>query len=408
MVDLHLQTALLAGMLSALTLALVAVALAVRDQTDYMLLWAAALGMGMVALGTIALGRLLPFWVPLIVGNALVVGSHLLALASLYRLRGFAVPWAALGAMQLAMVSGFAWASLAVDDPARYLGVRIALISAALAIISAWSFAVMRGELVRPHGNRAMASVALLAYGLGVVFALTRAWFGWDQTGSLFAIDHTTVLLTMLTGTVQLLQGVAMIGLHAGRLLDRLERQAHTDPLTELSNRRHFEAQAKRMIDRSRRNLQPLSLVVIDADHFKGINDELGHEAGDEALRAIGQHLRDHVRPGDLCARLGGEEFAVLFSGAPAAAARERAQALVHGPVRYRASGAGRDTQHLTLSAGLATLHPSDADLTSVLRRADTALYRAKAEGRHRLCIAADPPAVSGDVAPPPQPNAAP
>ncbi len=165
----------------------------------------------------------------------------------------------------------------------------------------------------------------------------------------------------------------------------QLERLARTDMLTSLSNRRDFYEHAARAIAHSRRLGAPLSLVLMDIDHFKKINDTYGHARGDQVLRKLSHSLGDALRETDVPARLGGEEFAVLMpttSLAQALAVAERLRdALAHTPVAI-----GDEEQiHFTVSIGVTEWQPADADIDATLHRADEALYRAKHNGRNRV-----------------------
>ena len=165
----------------------------------------------------------------------------------------------------------------------------------------------------------------------------------------------------------------------------QLERLARTDMLTSLSNRRDFYEHAARAIAHSRRHHTPLSLVLMDIDHFKKINDTYGHARGDQVLRKLSHSLGDALRETDVPARLGGEEFAVLMpttSLAQALAVAERLRdALAHTPVAI-----GDEEQiHFTVSIGVTEWQPADADIDATLHRADEALYRAKHGGRNRV-----------------------
>jgi diguanylate cyclase (GGDEF)-like protein len=163
---------------------------------------------------------------------------------------------------------------------------------------------------------------------------------------------------------------------------DRLARQASTDPLTGLANRRAFSERLSAEIARANRHDRNLSIVLLDLDHFKRINDEHGHQAGDRALVRFAELLRAHTRDGELSARIGGEEFAWLLpetdqAGAYAAADRIRA-ALENEPFP--------DLGTLTLSAGVRSAGPSD-DVDALINDADQALYRAKKSGRNMTLI---------------------
>lgn len=132
---------------------------------------------------------------------------------------------------------------------------------------------------------------------------------------------------------------------------------------------------------------QPVTLLLIDADHFKGFNDRHGHLAGDMLLRVLARVLRDGLRPADLAARFGGEEFALMLADATAESATRVAERLRQAAAAIRIPAAGGGTlRGVTVSIGVAELKPGDT-LESLLATADAALYRAKDAGRDRVAI---------------------
>lgn len=156
---------------------------------------------------------------------------------------------------------------------------------------------------------------------------------------------------------------------------------AYTDYLTQINNRRRFEEQGTHLIESARRYGRPLSLLLMDVDHFKSINDSHGHQAGDTVLRELARLLRTQTRSADLLARWGGEEFAILAPETPAADAVTFAE-------RIRASVAGHDfapVGRVTVSLGVAGIAEEDEGMRSLHARADRALYRAKRDGRNRV-----------------------
>jgi len=168
-------------------------------------------------------------------------------------------------------------------------------------------------------------------------------------------------------------------------LQDGLREQALRDPLTGLYNRRYLEETFGRELARAARERTPLSLVMIDLDNFKRLNDEHGHAAGDQVLRWFGDLLRARLRPGDIACRYGGEEFIVLMPTASAEVAMERAEQLRYAFTPLVATASGQRLTNVTLSAGMAVF-PEDAHSASELRRcADVALYAAKRSGRNRV-----------------------
>ncbi|MEZ1315629.1 GGDEF domain-containing protein [Pseudomonas fluorescens] len=163
-------------------------------------------------------------------------------------------------------------------------------------------------------------------------------------------------------------------------------QSALRDPLTDTGNRIAMDQTLQREIEMSRRHLQPLSLLMLDIDHFKRINDGHGHSAGDDVLRAVAASIKSQLRNVDMVFRFGGEEFLILLSNT----GREAA-ALVGERLRLCAQNkdflADGHLIELTVSLGCSTLLPGES-AESLLRRADSALYVAKREGRNRLAMA--------------------
>ena len=156
------------------------------------------------------------------------------------------------------------------------------------------------------------------------------------------------------------------------------------DPLTGLNNRRFMENHLATMLDNARARRAPLTLMILDIDHFKHVNDTYGHDCGDEVLKGFADRLRGIIRGGDLLCRLGGEEFVIVMPGVNVQAATriaERARLAIQQE-QFVIDGSGRAIP-VTVSIGLAERANDDAG--SLYRRADKALYRAKAEGRNRV-----------------------
>lgn len=162
-----------------------------------------------------------------------------------------------------------------------------------------------------------------------------------------------------------------------------LERQANTDPLTRLLNRRGFHTQAQMAIALARRSGRPLSAIALDIDFFKQINDQHGHDVGDKVLSTLANLLQQRMRKADVVARVGGEEFTVLLPDTDSAAAQLVAQELLHAVARADMAATGT----VTLSAGVSSLRHQDTqdDLDHLLKRSDAALYQAKHSGRNRV-----------------------
>lgn len=167
------------------------------------------------------------------------------------------------------------------------------------------------------------------------------------------------------------------------RLESELRELAHQDHLTGISNRRHFFDLADQAFAKARATGAPLSLLIVDIDYFKQINDTYGHMHGDEVLKVLVKVCRSALGEVDMLARLGGEEFVMLLPGADLAAASERAERLraetQRAPVRLHEA-----TLHFTISLGVAQWREEES-LLFLMRRADEALYLAKFNGRNRI-----------------------
>lgn len=213
---------------------------------------------------------------------------------------------------------------------------------------------------------------------------LASAWLLWQQR----------VWLPPATALAGLLAAFVMLALHR---LRRSHRMAHSDALTRLANRRQFDATLERELAAARRSGRPLSLLLIDVDHFKHYNDTYGHRAGDEMLRAVARAVARHARrPRDLPVRYGGDELAAILPETGAAAAGRIAEAMVRGVRELRIPHAGGSvSEHVTVSIGIACHDPQRdprvGGAAELLERTDRALYRAKQLGRNRSHAASEP-----------------
>jgi two-component system, cell cycle response regulator len=176
---------------------------------------------------------------------------------------------------------------------------------------------------------------------------------------------------------------------------ERLKRAGLTDALTGVNNRRFFDQRLPEEIARAWRSQSPLSLLLMDIDHFKAINDAHGHLSGDRALQAVAALIRQQLRAIDVVARYGGEEFAVLLAGADGVAAVEVAERIRRCVAAQRFTIEDHHTLALSLSTGVASLDLTSSDRqdiatagTGLIEAADRALYEAKRDGRNRVVCA--------------------
>jgi diguanylate cyclase (GGDEF)-like protein/PAS domain S-box-containing protein len=168
----------------------------------------------------------------------------------------------------------------------------------------------------------------------------------------------------------------------------RLEQQALTDPLTGLGNRRYLENQAAMEIARAERSATPLTLIAIDLDHFKRINDTYGHDVGDLVLQAFANTARRVLRDGDVLCRMGGEEFAVLLPSTTREEALQIAErlreAVATTPARVGLDSTEDGTLSYSASLGVSLVKAGETSLKAAIKRADQGLYSAKQAGRNR------------------------
>lgn len=171
--------------------------------------------------------------------------------------------------------------------------------------------------------------------------------------------------------------------------LQNVRNEARIDALTGLKNRRAFDEELAQYTGGASKDRMALALIMIDVDHFKKFNDEMGHVMGDKALRTVAAALQNHLKDQHFAARYGGEEFAVLLAGTSLVNAQNIAESLRQAVerIRIRKVATGDAVRGITVSCGVATLMPGDA-MTDIVDRADTALYVAKQEGRNRVRIA--------------------
>ena len=202
--------------------------------------------------------------------------------------------------------------------------------------------------------------------------------------------DHLEMLVSERTEALE-----SEMALHKGTIVKledanrMLERAALRDALTELANRRYFDQVLEAEYKRAARDLEPLSLIIVDIDYFKDYNDAFGHVEGDRCLREVAGALQRAVqRPGDVVARYGGEEFAIILPSTGVDGAKlvaERARRLV---ADLEIESPKRDRAHVTISVGVACFGPSSSlSVSELIAAADAALYDAKRGGRDRVSV---------------------
>ena len=185
-------------------------------------------------------------------------------------------------------------------------------------------------------------------------------------------------------GFLQLFANQMELAITIADLFDKVKKQAITDPLTELYNRRFFEDSIQREAERSERLSQPFTLISLDLDHLKEINDTYGHNYGDLAIKAIGRVLKRNARSIDIPARIGGEEFNVMLPGIDSKGGMIAAERIRTAIEAESIEKVGK----ITASIGVSTYIEHTKSVDELLEMADQAMYRAKIGGRNRVVLA--------------------
>ena len=307
---------------------------------------------------------------------AIVVSQVWLALAR-HRQRFRWLPWATT-TYDISLTS-LVLAILALDAPVTGLNSMVAWVFYLIAI----GMTALRndGRLTLYSGVLAILQYGLLAL---CIFSLVSSP---DQLAS---IEYGTATVSNQVQRLVLLAVMTAITATIVYRMQRLVDMSGTDGLTGLPNRTWLMHRFPGMLDATRGNGGSLSVCLVDLDYFKRINDEVGHLAGDRALRHVVDGLRQHMEEGDWLARLGGEEFALLLP-LPIGRAWERLETMRRSIASQPfVPEHGADPMRLTFSAGIASWPQDGADLSQLLRRADLRLRQAKLEGRNRV-LARDP-----------------
>jgi diguanylate cyclase (GGDEF)-like protein len=246
------------------------------------------------------------------------------------------------------------------------------------------------------HGgwsNRSRArSILLLLCSLAVLLLVWRngqLWFNLNPPADIIQPDTVNYIYVLLSGMQPLFLSIGFLLLYSETLQRDLYTLARIDPLTGVKNRLALNEAANQLLAQAGRSGSELGVLMIDADHFKSVNDRFGHGGGDKVLLALVDSIRVTLRGGNVIGRIGGEEFVVL---APDTALD---QALVLGErIRSRVEATpllvDGHLVRLTVSIGATTARPDERDVPALLKRADAALYQAKRAGRNRV-MALDP-----------------
>ncbi|ATQ70439.1 MULTISPECIES: GGDEF domain-containing protein [Methylosinus] len=244
------------------------------------------------------------------------------------------------------------------------------------------------GWIILLASRRGALEIALAGlYGLIAAHFLVKpffaAAFGVGRTPSEYVASSYAIASQSATGVLLIAAGLLTLLIVAQKAIAEARRAAETDQLTGLLNRRGFDLACASRLASAKAGRDPTTVVLLDLDHFKRVNDRFGHAVGDDVLRYFAALLRLTTPEGALAGRMGGEEFVVFLHGAPLARGRRVAETI-------RRAAALHVTPRLppiTVSIGVAEI-AADETFSHAMRRADEALYRAKTLGRNRVCIA--------------------
>ena len=308
------------------------------------------------------------------------------------------------GALAAAVITGFVIFRLMIG---HYFGavVNLMIVTSVLLVLA---YAIRSGRTQR--AGRFFAVVVVIAciastamFGrTGILWGYVVLWINFLLTGRRFALVSNLILMTVLIIETSLfesiLEGVTYIvtallvttfayifAERLARYQDQLQMLALQDPLTFAGNRRMMRRDLTAAVSANRRSGKRFTLILLDLDHFKRINDQFGHEVGDRALREFADLVREHIRTEDGFYRFGGEEFVLLLPDHGPASAGEVAESL-HRRISNQLSYFG---EAIRFSAGVAVLG-GDEDWPAWITRADRAMYQAKHAGRDRIVLASD------------------
>lgn len=392
-------------MLNALSLLLVTTALSgvmllvlsslARSEVAGIREWRLANLLAVVALLLFAARGVAPDFLSIEVANTLYIGTITMSYAGFLRFLGRPVPWRPLAAGALAALAGIVFFHYVFESsPLRIVAASIYHGLVCLAI----------GIVLRPPAEPRLRYPFVFTRCAALVLALGHAWRAsfyirdaYQPYSLLEASTYNLVFFAIGTLALPALTLGAVMMANA-RLIAASAYAADHDHLTGAASRRAFFAFAERALARAERHGSPLGLLLVDADHFKRINDTYGHGVGDLVLRDLVERTGQAIRKIDYCARLGGEEFAVMLPDADGPTVLAVAQRLRAALERTPQLGPAAAGVSYTASIGAALLQPGET-ITSLIARADAALYAAKAGGRNRVETASAPEQVSGTPA---------
>jgi diguanylate cyclase (GGDEF)-like protein len=344
--------------------------------------WAAANAVGGIGFMLLSLRGLIPDFLSILVANCLLLVALHCFHEGITRFRGRPNPMPWFGPLLVIILALILFRY-------TYIEPNIATRIVAVTLLTSIPAAMATHVLIRdvPHPLRSSHWFTAAAFIQFIVASLVRAAHALASppadlmtAGPVHAFSFLSIFFLLVVATF------GSVWMTTVYLASELERQARTDPLTGAMNRLALAEQMAREISRARRSDRPLSVVIFDLDHFKQLNDRLGHQAGDAALKAVSELTLNELRASDILSRYGGEEFVALLPDTDKARGMETAERL-----RRRIEARGIDSAEgrvLTASYGVATFPADGTDFDTLIAHADAALYAAKQAGRNRVVAA--------------------
>ncbi|MEI7036281.1 GGDEF domain-containing protein [Fulvimonas yonginensis] len=319
-------------------------------------------------------------------GNALNLLAQGMSVIALRMLLGVPLYWRAALAIGVVGWLGVGWFGVVQEDyRLRVLWGSIAI----LADIGLRMHALLNGEVRRRSRARLVLLALCVLSALLLAWRCGRLWFDLNPPTGIVQPDTVNYLYVLLSGMQPLFLSIGFLLLYSEVLQREMHLLARVDPLTGVKNRLALSEAATQMLAHAARMGRPLGVLMIDADHFKSVNDRFGHGGGDKVLLALVESIRRTLRAGNVIGRIGGEEFVVLAPDS----SQEQVMVLaerIRATVETTPLAIDGHMLQLTVSIGAAAALPGERDVTGLLRRADAALYAAKRAGRNRV-MAPDP-----------------
>jgi diguanylate cyclase (GGDEF)-like protein len=346
----------------------------------------AALLVEAVGWSSLAAHAYLPQSAMLLGGNAFNLLAQGMSVIALRMLLGEALRARLVVAVGVLGWFGVAWFGLIQPNyQARVLWGSLAIgVNILLSVEALLGVAVRR----RSRARTVLLGVFAMAAAL-LIWRNIQLWMGDYQLPGITTASNTNFFYVMFSGLQPLFAGIGFLLLYNEILQQELRLLARIDPLTGVSNRLAIDEATTMMLAHSARYRQSLAVLMLDADHFKSVNDRFGHNGGDKVLRSRVFSIRATLRDSDLIGRVGGEEFVVLSPGADMASAMLLAER-VRSTVEHTPLVIDGQSLTLTVSVGVAVAALNESDGTVLLQRADAALYEAKRAGRNRVEAAVD------------------